>query len=122
MNPVGGGYGGTNQLNDAFESRFYSIEIDYLDEDREAELLSKQLGDETPLDDSDLQRLTALAAELRDRHKSSDLRTPVTTRELLKIGKLAEIMSAQDAARTVLLGHGDESDEPLIEDAISAVL
>ena len=124
MNPVGGGYGGTNQLNDAFKSRFYAIQIDYLDQDREATLLAEQLGDDTPLDEAELSQLCGLAAELRDRHRASDLRTPVTTRELLKIGKLAETetMELSAAARTVLLGHVGESDERLVEDAIDAVL
>ncbi|MFB6177154.1 MAG: AAA family ATPase [Halobaculum sp.] len=122
MNPVGGGYGGTNQLNDAFKSRFYAVQIDYLDEEREVTLLAEQLGEDTPLDEAALRRLCALAAELRDRHRASDLRTPVTTRELLKIGRLAETMTLTDAARTVLLGHVSESDEQLIEDAIDAVL
>lgn len=122
MNPVGGGYGGTNQLNDAFKSRFYAVQIDYLDEKHEVTLLAEQLGEDTPLDETALRRLCALAAELRDHHRASDLRTPVTTRELLKIGKLAETMTLTDAACTVLLGHVSELDEQLIKETIDAVL
>lgn len=122
MNPVGGSYGGTNELNDAFQSRFYTIDIDYLDPDREAKLLKKQVGDSSKITDAEIDRLCGLASDLRDRLSNGDLRTPVTTRELQKIAKLTDRMDVVQAAKTILLGHVAESDEPLVEDTIEATL
>lgn len=122
MNPVDGSYGGTNELNDAFQSRFYTIDIDYLDPERESKLLKEQLEDSRAISDAEIDRLCGLAADLRDRLASGDLRTPVTTRELQKIAKLTDRMDIVPAAKTVLLGHVTESDEPLVEDTIEATL
>ena len=119
MNPV---YTGTNELNDAFKSRFYSIEIDYLEPDREAKLIKQQLDDSMALDDSDVGQLCGLAADLRDRHSAGDLRTPITTRELLKIAKLTRTMNVREATETILLGHVSDRDERLVADTLDQVL
>ena len=116
-------YQGTNQLNAAFKSRFYTIEIDYLDSDREAELVDAKINqEETVVPKSDIDSLCDLAKELRERHDRSDIMTPVTTRELIKITKLSRIMSLTEATKTVLLGHVKTSDQPLVEDIIEESL
>jgi cobaltochelatase CobS len=123
MNPVGGSYGGTNELNDAFRSRFYTIEIKYLDPDREAALIKQQLDESMSIDETDVDQLCGLAANLRERHSAGDLRTPVTTRELQKIAKLTRTMDdVGEATETILLGHVTESDERLVADTIDRVL
>lgn len=116
MNPE---YQGTSQLNDAFKSRFYTIEIDYLDSNREAELIDAKINrEETVVEKSDIDALCGLAEELRRRYERSDIMTPITTRELIKICKLSDIMSLDEATRTVLLGHVKTGDEPLVKDII----
>jgi gas vesicle protein GvpN len=121
MNPAQGNYQGTNKLNDAFKSRFYTIEIDYLDRDREAKLIDAKInGEETVLSDSEIDSLCTLAQTLRRRRDRSDIMTPVTTRELIKIGKFSKLMSLEGATKTVLLGHVEAGDEPLVEDIIES--
>ena len=117
MNPR---YHGTNQLNDAFKSRFYPIEIDYLDEKREAKLLDAKINDDNQqfVPTSDIKTLCKLAKELRHRHERSDIMTPITTRELIKICKMTSIMSVKEATRTVLLGHVGSGDEAIVEELI----
>lgn len=116
MNPE---YHGTNQLNNAFKSRFYPIVIDYLDKEREAELIDAKINQqETVVPPSQIETLCDLAQELRQRHDRSDMMTPITTREIIKICKFTRIMSVEEATRTVLLGHVGSGDEPLVEDII----
>jgi MoxR-like ATPase len=118
MNPE---YHGTNQLNDAFKSRFYPIEIDYLDETREAKLLKSKINDgETLVEPSKIETLCGLAKDLRQRHEWSDIMTPITTRELIKICKMAQIMTVEEATRTVLIGHVGAGDEDIVQDLIES--
>lgn len=121
MNPPRGGYGGVEQLNDAFKSRFYTIEIDYLDAEREAELLKNRFGN-IDISEGELLELTELAAGLRDQYKRGDIVTPITTRELIKTVKMSQIMSLKEAATMVLRGHAKESDERLITDRVQKEL
>lgn len=121
MNPPRGGYGGTNKLNDAFKSRFYTIPLDYLDESREAELLEAKTREEgLSISREDIETLCTLAAELRESYKRRDVITPITTRELIKACKMAELMSVKEAASLVLVGHAKENDEELVHEVIES--
>lgn len=117
MNPPRGGYGGAKQLNDAFKSRFYTIEVDYLDPDREAELVeSKTINKQISADQ--IKALCEMAARLRSQYKQDYISTPITTREILKITNMSEIMSLRDATTVVLSGHAKEEDQETIRDVI----
>lgn len=116
MNPPRGGYGGTKQLNDAFRSRFYTIELDYLDAEHEADLLEDVV--EADVSRESLEQLTELASRLRSQYKRSGIETPITTRELLKVCKLTGMMSLEEATQTVLVGHAKENDQELIEEIV----
>jgi len=112
-------YGGTNRLNDAFKSRFYTIEVDYLDADREAELLKDKLDvDSLSISGDDVDTLCEMASKLRMQYKRGDIVTPVTTRELLKACKMSETMPLNEAAWMVLTGHAAETDRELIQDVV----
>lgn len=123
MNPPRGGYGGVERLNDAFKSRFYTIEIDYLEPEQEASLIEERFRD-GPVDvsNSDIEDLTQLAAGLRKQYQRGDIVTPVTTRELIKVCKMSDIMSVKQAARMVIGGHAKENDRRLIIDRINSEL
>jgi len=123
MNPPRGGYGGVEELNDAFKSRFYAIEVDYLNAEREAELLQSRFnGSNVEVTDSQLTDLCELAAGLRDQYKMGDLMTPITTRELIKTIKMGQIMDMSEAAAMVLGGHAKDADKQLILDRINKEL
>jgi len=117
MNPAKS-YGGANELNDAFKSRFYAIEVDYLDPEREAELLAERTADIDSVSRDDVDQLCTMADRLRTQHKRRDISTPVTTRELIKICKMAEIMSVGEAARMVLEGHAKDNDTDIIAEVV----
>lgn len=123
MNPPRGGYGGVEQLNDAFKSRFYTIEVDYLEPEDEAKLLRERFEDDAiDVTDSEITQLTELAAGFREQYQRGDIVTPVTTRELIKVCKMSDIMSMKQAARMVIGGHAKENDERLIIDRINTEL
>lgn len=123
MNPPRGGYGGVEQLNDAFKSRFYTIEVDYLEPEDEAKLLRERFEDDAiDVTDSEITQLTELAAGFREQYQRGDIVTPVTTRELIKVCKMSDIMSMKQAARMVIGGHAKENDERLIVDRINTEL
>lgn len=116
MNPPDS-YGGTNRMNAAFKSRFYSIEIDYLDAEREAELLQEKINlDEVGISEKQVASLCEMASKLRDKHQRGDLMTAVTTRELLKACNLSKTMPLGEAVWMVLRGHANETDRELIKD------
>ena len=119
MNPPRGGYGGTKQLNDAFKSRFYTIEVDYLSPEKEAELLEDKMGTTSHSRD-DLDTLCKMADRLRTQYKREGINTPVTTRELIKTCKLAEVMTLREAARIVIGGHAKQEDEEQIYDIVES--
>lgn len=119
MNPPRGGYGGAKQLNDAFKSRFYTIEVDYLDAERETELLKSKV-DTDEISTEEMETLCKMAARLRTQYKREGINTPVTTRELLKTCKLSDIMSVRDAAKIVIGGHAKDEDEKQIHDVIES--
>lgn len=121
MNPPRGGYGGAKQLNDAFKSRFYSIEVDYLNEAQEAELIDGKVTTDE-VSQSEIESLCELASQLRDRYKQGDLTTPITTRELIKTCELAETMPIASAARLVLGGHAKENDKSVIRNVVDTHL
>lgn len=118
-------YGGTNRMNTAFKSRFYAIEIDYLDANREAELLKQKVDlDDVGINDAQIETLCEMVAKLREKHQRGDLMTAVTTRELLKACNMAgaENMSLGDATWMVLRGHANETDRELIKDVVQTYL
>jgi gas vesicle protein GvpN len=103
MNPVS--YAGTNDLNDAFQRRFYTVPVDYLAFDEEVELLVER----TPLETDDAETLVELANDLRQ-SLGEKLMTPISTRDLLKIGNLIETMSLEEATHMIFDGIAHPSD------------
>jgi MoxR-like ATPase len=123
MNPPRGGYGGVEQLNDAFKSRFYSIEIDYLQPEREAELLQSRFADEDiDIKEEEITDICSFAGKVRKQYQRGDITTPITTRELIKTLKMRKIMGLKDAAEVVLVGHAKENDKRLLRDQIQKEL
>ena len=103
MNPVS--YAGTNDLNDAFQRRFYTVPVDYLNADQEVELLVER----TPIEADQAESLVELANDLRNA-LGEQLMTPVSTRDLLKIGKLTEMMGLSQATQMTFDGVAHPSD------------
>lgn len=118
MNPPS--YPGTKPLNDAFRTRFWVMDVDYLEPQGEEALLFEA----THLDGNDshdkqvANRLTDLAEKLRANYKNMDIVTPISHRDTMKVAKLSKFMGAEDAAKQVLQGMAAPEDKNAISKAI----
>lgn len=112
MNPLG--YAGTKDLNQAFKDRFYPVPIPYMDRDDEIEFLLQQ----TPLTRDEAQELVNLSSKLRARLGEGDIQTPISTRELKKVGKMTEIMSLKEATHLIFEGVAKAQDTQVISGVI----
>lgn len=121
MNPPS--YAGTKPLNDAFRARLFTMNVDYLEPEGEKALLfeSTAFDPQDSEDEAVVDRLTDLAANLRDNYKNMDIVTPVSHRDTMKVAKVAQFMDAEDAAKQVLQGMAAPEDKNAISKSIETV-
>lgn len=118
MNPPT--YAGTKPLNDAFRTRFWPVTMDYLSQKAEKQLLFEA----TPLDPDDeddqraVEKMTKIAANLRQSYKDMDIVTPISHREMIKVGKLSQRMGPKGAMKYVLGNIAQDEDKSAISDTI----
>lgn len=117
-------YAGTSPLNDAFRSRFWELELDYLSPEAERRLLyeTTALDPEADADERVASRLTDLAANLRANYRERDLATPTSHRAVIKVGRLVSEfgMSPAAAAKQVLETRAAAEDRNAIAKAIES--
>lgn len=116
-NPIS--YAGVSDMNSALESRGYIIEYDY----HEPEALKEILKDRTDIVENEsegaLNSLVSLADDIRRQEQSgTDIMTKISTRDLIKTGRLTDIMDIRDATKTVFLGVADPTDEQSIRELV----
>lgn len=111
MNP---NYAGTHELNKAFASRAYHVRLEYLSPHLEREILAEK----TELDSHLRRQLTLFAQSVRSRLEAGDIRTPITTRHLIQIGRMADIMPLREASKTLLLPYANYNDQTVIDSVI----
>lgn len=117
-NPVT--YAGVSEMNSALESRSYVIEFDY----HEDEAIQEILKDNTSIVENEsekaLEQLVSLAQSIRQfEQEGNEYITKISTRDLIKIGRLTDIMSIENAAKTVILGIADPTDEQSLREMIN---
>lgn len=118
MNPPT--YAGTKPLNDAFRTRFWVLSMDYLDRKAEKQLLFET----TPLNENSsshvraVEKMTKIAENLRKSYKDMDIVTPISHREMIKVGKLTPRMGPKQAMKFVLTNIAQDEDKSAIADAI----
>lgn len=122
--PKAGRYGGVSRLNEAFKTRFYTLDIDYLPPDAEISLVDEKVNDERPrIAEEAIQSMVAVANRLRDRAQAGENLPAVSTRELIKAGKLAEIMEPRTAVLSVIEGMMEpEQDAEAVSEVVHALL
>jgi nitric oxide reductase NorQ protein len=118
-NPVS--YAGTTDMNSALESRAYIIEYDYHEKEALVEIINNRtdiVGNESK---SALNSLVDLAQAIRQQEQQgTQYVTKISTRDLIKIGRLTDIMPIRNAAKTVMLGVADPTDKTAIREEIEA--
>lgn len=119
MNPAHAGYAGAKNLNDAFQTRFYTIEIDYMDEDAEVRHIMEKAGDY--IDETEARRLVDLAGNLRSMYPK-EINTPISTRDLIKVAKMRRKLKLVDATRLIFGGIASPTDKDAINKAIKTTL
>lgn len=122
--PEAGKYGGTNKMNEAFKTRFYTIDIDYLPQDEETSLVHEKVNaDRHVVDKEDIQGMVKAANRLRDRAREGENLPTASTREIIKAAKLSDIMDSKAALQTVLHGMMEpEHDAEGINETVQAYL
>ena len=121
MNPPTMEYGGAGELNDAFKSRFVSVKIPPLDTESEKKVVaSNTYWDDDSDDLSILLDSGGLITSLRNLYDAGKIQTWISTREVIKIGQLAETFGdTRQAAIVVLTGVVHPDNEDAVETAIS---
>lgn len=119
MNPAHAGYAGAKNLNDAFQTRFYTIEIDYMDEEAEVRHILEKAGDH--IKETEARRLVDLAGNLRNMYPK-EIDTPISTRELIKVAKMRRRLDLVDSTKLIFGGIASPTDEDAIKKAIKTTL
>lgn len=110
-------YAGTSALNDAFQSRGYVIEYDYLPEDAELNILKERTNIIENVGEESTKNLIRFANDIRRQEQSgNDYLTKISTRTLIKTAKLTDIMGIKEAIRIVFLGEAYKEDEDAIKE------
>lgn len=81
---LGAEYTGTNTLDKALVSRFFPVELKYLDKNTETDLLQKRTG--CPRNEAF--NIASIAAKIRSGYEKGDYSTDVSTRETLRAASM----------------------------------
>lgn len=119
MNPAHAGYAGAKNLNDAFQTRFYTIEIDYMDEEAEVRHIMEKAGEN--ITEREARRLVDLAGNLRSMYPK-EIDTPISTRELIKVAKMCGRLDLEDATKLIFGGIASPTDEDAVKKAVNTKL
>ena len=115
QNPAG--YAGVSDLNDAFSSRGYTIQYDYLPEEAEFAILKERTDIVENTSEGAAKNLIRFANDIRQQEQSGNsYLSKISSRTLLKTAKLTDIMSIKDAIRTVFVGEAYEEDKDAIKE------
>jgi len=116
-NPVT--YSGTVDMNSALESRAYIIPFDYHEDDALIEILKNRTNIVENESEKALEQLVDLTTDIRDSEQNNtEIVTKISTRELIKIGKMTEITNIRNATKTIFSGVADPTDEEAITEMV----
>lgn len=115
-------YSGTGDMNSALESRAYIFQYDY----HEKEALKQIVSERTDIVDNEsqqaLESLIGLTQAIRQQEQEgTQFVTKISTRDIIKICRLTDIMSIRNATKTVMLGIADPTDEQPIKSEINSI-
>lgn len=117
-NPID--YAGVGEMNDALESRAFLVKIGYHDEDALKEILQERTDIVKHTSERALDELIELADDIRTQEQSdNDIITKISTRDLIKVGRMTKIKNIEDATKEIFLGIADPTDENAIEEMIN---
>jgi len=109
---------GVKRLNRAFSDRFYRLPVKRLSRDKEVELLMNK----TSMDNSDASSLVTAANDIRDSYQDGQSASTVTTRDLIKVGRKAEVVGMEEAISQEIIDRAERGDRDAIEDALDILM
>ena len=116
-NPVT--YAGVSEMNAALESRAYVVQFDYHENGAIEEILKDNTNILENESEKALKQLVSLAQDIRRmEQEGNQFVTKISTRSLLKVGRLTDIMDIRDATKTVFLGEADPTDKQSLREMI----
>lgn len=117
-NPVT--YAGVSEMNSALQSRAYVIEIPYHENEAIEEIVSKNSNIIENEGENALKQLVNLAESIRIQEKSGNqIMTKISTRDIIKVARLTDIMDIRQAVKTIFLGVADPTDKESIKEEIN---
>jgi MoxR-like ATPase len=112
-------YAGAGEMNSALESRSYIIEYGYHENAAIEEILRNRTDIVENESETAMKQLVDLAQAIRINEQSgNDIVTKISTRDLIKVGRLTDLMSVREATKTVFLGIADPTDKDSIREEI----
>lgn len=130
-------YAGTQNMNDATRNRFYEEWIPYMEWDAEKRLVAGR----TSLNEAQAENVVKVANRIRARlagprsaipegtrrklsmfdDESGDIYSPIGTRDLIKVGRKAELMGAESSTKAVFKNAANPEDVNAIEGIIGKI-
>lgn len=109
-------YPGVDEMNMAFKNRFVTVPINWIDSSAEVSIVLE----ETDMARSQAKQLVKLANELRSQLDGNTIRTPVSTRDMIKIGRMAGdgFIPLRQAAEEVLVSGAKPGDKNAFSNAV----
>lgn len=112
-------YAGVSEMNAALESRAYVVQFDYHENGAIEEILKDNTNILENESEKALKQLVSLAQDIRRmEQEGNQFVTKISTRSLLKVGRLTDIMDIRDATKTVFLGEADPTDRQSLREMI----
>ena len=113
-------YAGVSEMNAALESRAYVVQFDYHENGAIEEILKDNTNILENESENALKQLVSLAQDIRRmEQEGNQFVTKISTRDLLKVGRLTDIMNIRDATKTVFLGIADPTDKQSLKEMIN---
>jgi len=112
-------YAGVGDMNSALESRAYIIPFDYHDKNALKEIVGNRTNIVENCSESELSSLISLVQDIQTQEQQgTEIMTKVSTRDIIKIGRLTDIMSIRNATKTIIIGIADPVDEAALKEMI----
>jgi len=113
-------YAGVGHMNSALESRAYILSYDYHEKEALYQILQNRTNIIENSSEEAMKNLVRMVQDIRKQEQAgTQFMTKISTRDLIKMGRLTDIMSIENAARTVIMGVADPTDENALENEIN---
>lgn len=116
-NPID--YAGVSEMNAALQSRAFVVTFDYHNDDGLMEIIQNNTDLVEREGEATTENFIDLVQDIRRQEQAgSEILTKISSRDVIKVARLTEIMPIKEACRTILLSIADPTDEHAIREMI----